>query len=211
MTCQSLPLIRGRQLFLLWKRTIPLSPASRRFPTPNRRPSQSSLPSATLKVLQEAKELRIPSAWLQPGSFDDDVLKFANEQGGFNAVVAGDAGRISKGVAEAINTLAQQENLFKIEVEAAQRPRDAVEDLLRQMVAQLGGINTRLRTFEGSVNRMEATVAGQGERLDNIDERLDSIDGHLANLTSATRNVRARASNARVTEAVTALTPLVNP
>ncbi|KAJ4034911.1 hypothetical protein NW763_014142 [Fusarium oxysporum] len=84
--------------------------------------------------------------------------------------------------AEAINTLAQQENLFKIEVEAAQRPRDAVEDLLRQMVAQLGGINTRLRTFEGSVNRMEATVAGQGERLDNIDERLDSIDGHLANL-----------------------------
>ncbi|KAJ4051387.1 hypothetical protein NW758_003730 [Fusarium oxysporum] len=85
-------------------------------------------------------------------------------------------------VAEAINTLAQQENLFKIEVEAAQRPRDAVEDLLRQMVAQLGGINTRLRTFEGSVNRMEATVAGQGERLDNIDERLDSIDGHLANL-----------------------------
>ncbi|KAH7467525.1 hypothetical protein FOMA001_g14914 [Fusarium oxysporum f. sp. matthiolae] len=79
------------------------------------------------------------------------------------------------------------------------------------MVAQLGGINTRLRTFEGSVNRMEATVAGQGERLDNIDERLDSIDGHLTNLTSATRNVRARASNARVTEAVTALTPLVNP
>ncbi|EXM13411.1 hypothetical protein FOTG_18138, partial [Fusarium oxysporum f. sp. vasinfectum 25433] len=26
-------------------------------PTPNRRPSQSSLPSATLKVLQEAKEM----------------------------------------------------------------------------------------------------------------------------------------------------------
>ncbi|TXB96707.1 hypothetical protein FocTR4_00010952 [Fusarium oxysporum f. sp. cubense] len=125
----------------------------------------SSLPSVTLKVLQEAKELRIPSAWLQPGSFDDDVLKFANEQGGFNAVVAGDAGRVSKGVAEAINTLAQQVNLFKIEVEAAQRPRDAVEDLLRQMVAQLGGINTRLRTFEGSVNRMEATVAGQAREL----------------------------------------------
>ncbi|KAK2471513.1 hypothetical protein H9L39_16806 [Fusarium oxysporum f. sp. albedinis] len=73
-----------------------------------------------------------------------------------------------------------------IEVEAAQRPRDAVEDLLRQMVAQLGGINTRLRTFEGSVNRMEATVAGQGERLDNIDERLDSIDGHLTNLLART-------------------------
>ncbi|KAH7216382.1 hypothetical protein DER44DRAFT_766026 [Fusarium oxysporum] len=97
MTCQSLPLIQGRQLFLLWKRTIPLSPASRCFPTPNRRPSQSSFPSATLNVLQEAQELRIPSAWLQPGSFDDDVLKFANEQGGFNAVVVGDGGRVSKG------------------------------------------------------------------------------------------------------------------
>ncbi|EXA32886.1 hypothetical protein FOVG_15860 [Fusarium oxysporum f. sp. pisi HDV247] len=33
------------------------------------------------------------------------------------------------------------------------------------MVAQLGGINTRLRTFEGSVNRMEATVAGQVREL----------------------------------------------
>ncbi|KAH8656474.1 hypothetical protein BGZ61DRAFT_500254 [Ilyonectria robusta] len=54
-------------------------------------------PSATLKVLQEAKELGIPSAWLQPGSFDDDVLKFANEQGGFDAVVAGDGGRGHEG------------------------------------------------------------------------------------------------------------------
>ncbi|WJG37413.1 uncharacterized protein FOBCDRAFT_287490, partial [Fusarium oxysporum Fo47] len=61
-------------------------------------------------------------------------------------------------VAEAINTLAQQGILFKNEVEAAQRPRDGVEDLLRQMGAQLGGINTRLRILEGSVNRMEATI-----------------------------------------------------
>lgn len=48
-------------------------------------------------MLQEAKELGIPSAWLQPGSFDDDVLKFANEQGGFDAVVAGDGGRGHEG------------------------------------------------------------------------------------------------------------------
>ena len=48
-------------------------------------------------MLQEAKELGIPSVWLQPGSFDDDVLKFANEQGGFDAVVAGDGGRGHEG------------------------------------------------------------------------------------------------------------------
>ncbi|KAI8689804.1 hypothetical protein NW759_005245 [Fusarium solani] len=65
-------------------------------------PKQTSIsvitpPSATLKVLQEAKELGIPSVWLQPGSFDDDVLKFANEQGGFDAVVAGDGGRGHEG------------------------------------------------------------------------------------------------------------------
>ena len=65
-------------------------------------PKQTSIsvitpPSATLKVLQEAKELGIQSVWLQPGSFDDDVLKFANEQGGFDAVVAGDGGRGHEG------------------------------------------------------------------------------------------------------------------
>ncbi|KAJ9413928.1 hypothetical protein QL093DRAFT_2122128 [Fusarium oxysporum] len=103
-------------------------------------------------------------------------------------------------VAEAINTLAQQGILFKNEVEAAQRPRDGVEDLLRQMGAQLGGINTRLRILEGSVNRMEAT-------------HHKPFPPFFINIcrTSATRNVRARASNARVTETVTALTPLANP
>ncbi|KAF7559917.1 hypothetical protein G7046_g4242 [Stylonectria norvegica] len=65
-------------------------------------PKQTSIsvitpPSATLKVLQEAKELGIPSVWLQPGSFDDDVMKLASEDGAFSAVVAGDGGRGHEG------------------------------------------------------------------------------------------------------------------
>ncbi|KAF5625394.1 hypothetical protein F52700_9113 [Fusarium sp. NRRL 52700] len=65
-------------------------------------PTQTSLsvitpPAATLKVLQEAKEKGIPSVWLQPGSFDDAVLKFANAPGAFEAVVAGDGGRGHEG------------------------------------------------------------------------------------------------------------------
>ncbi|CAM1511644.1 Fc.00g091570.m01.CDS01 [Cosmosporella sp. VM-42] len=65
-------------------------------------PKQTSIsvitpPSATLKVLKEAKELGVPSIWLQPGSFDDDVIKFASENGTFDAVVAGDGGRGHEG------------------------------------------------------------------------------------------------------------------
>ncbi|KAH7160958.1 CoA binding domain-containing protein [Dactylonectria macrodidyma] len=65
-------------------------------------PKQTSLsiitpPSATLKVLQEAKKLGIPSVWLQPGSFDDEVMDFANGNGAFEAVVAGDGGRGHEG------------------------------------------------------------------------------------------------------------------
>jgi len=47
-------------------------------------------PAVTLKTLQEAKELGIPSVFLQPGTFDDEVLKFAKDN--FEAVVAGDGG-----------------------------------------------------------------------------------------------------------------------
>ncbi|KAF4982417.1 hypothetical protein FZEAL_1935 [Fusarium zealandicum] len=65
-------------------------------------PKQTSIsiitpPPVTLKALQEAKDSGIPSVWLQPGSFDDDVLKFVNEQGAFEAVVAGDGGRGHEG------------------------------------------------------------------------------------------------------------------
>lgn len=65
-------------------------------------PTETSLsvitpPAATLQVLQEAKEKGIPSIWLQPGSFDDAVLKFANSPGTFEAVIAGDGGRGHEG------------------------------------------------------------------------------------------------------------------
>ncbi|KAJ0114545.1 binding domain-containing protein [Diaporthe amygdali] len=60
-------------------------------------------PPVTLKVLEEAKKLGIPAVFLQPGTFDDEVLKYAREgEGedagaqadgqGFKAVVAGFGG-----------------------------------------------------------------------------------------------------------------------
>lgn len=54
-------------------------------------------PAVTLKVLKEAKDLGVPSVWLQPGSFDDEVMKYAHEEGAFEAVVAGDGGRGHEG------------------------------------------------------------------------------------------------------------------
>ncbi|GAB1319577.1 Acetate--CoA ligase [ADP-forming] II subunit alpha [Madurella fahalii] len=47
-------------------------------------------PAVTLKTLEEAKNLGVPSVFLQPGTFDDAVLEFAREN--FKAVVAGDGG-----------------------------------------------------------------------------------------------------------------------
>ncbi|KAI2602234.1 NAD(P)-binding protein [Hypoxylon sp. NC1633] len=54
----------------------------------------------TLNVLKEAKKLGIPAVWLQPGTWDEAVLKYASgeetedgEEGGYEgAVVAGDGG-----------------------------------------------------------------------------------------------------------------------
>lgn len=54
-------------------------------------------PAATLKVLREARELGVPAVWLQPGTFDDEVIRFAREEGAFQAVVAGDGGRGGEG------------------------------------------------------------------------------------------------------------------
>lgn len=60
-------------------------------------------PAVTRKVLEEAKDLGVPAVWLQPGTFDDEVLAFARQgEGeaaeseadgrGFKAVVAGFGG-----------------------------------------------------------------------------------------------------------------------
>jgi len=62
---------------------------------PNPRETSISIvtpPSTTLNVLQEARDLGIPAVWMQPGSFDGEVLQFAREEGAFKAVVAGDGG-----------------------------------------------------------------------------------------------------------------------
>lgn len=52
-------------------------------------------PAVTLKTLEEAKELSVPAVFLQPGTFDDNVLAFAREN--FKAAVAGEGGRGGEG------------------------------------------------------------------------------------------------------------------
>jgi len=49
----------------------------------------------TSALLKEAKEAGIPAVWLQPGTFDDDVLTYAKEN--FTAAIAGDGGRGGEG------------------------------------------------------------------------------------------------------------------
>lgn len=63
-------------------------------------PTQTSLsvvtpPPVTLQVLKEAHSVGIPAVFLQPGTFDDAVLEFANKH--FEAAIAGDGGRGSEG------------------------------------------------------------------------------------------------------------------
>ncbi|KAL7913238.1 CoA binding domain-containing protein [Trichoderma velutinum] len=54
-------------------------------------------PGITINVLKEAKSVGIPAVWLQPGTFDKDVLDFALADGTFEAVVYGEGGRGSEG------------------------------------------------------------------------------------------------------------------
>lgn len=54
-------------------------------------------PPITLDVLKLAKEIGIPSVWLQPGTFDDEVIKFAQAEPAFSALVYGPGGRGSSG------------------------------------------------------------------------------------------------------------------
>jgi predicted CoA-binding protein len=53
-------------------------------------------PKVTKKVLEEAKKLGIKGVWLQPGSFDDEILKQALEDWS-EAGVGGDGGRGGEG------------------------------------------------------------------------------------------------------------------
>jgi predicted CoA-binding protein len=59
-------------------------------------PSETALsiitpPAVSLKVLQEAKEAGIQSVWLQPGSFNDEVIAFARKE--FKAAIGGTDGQ----------------------------------------------------------------------------------------------------------------------
>lgn len=54
-------------------------------------------PAVTIDVLKEAHNVGVPSVWLQPGTWDEDVLKFAHADGNFEAVVYGPGGRGSEG------------------------------------------------------------------------------------------------------------------
>ncbi|KAI1300621.1 CoA binding domain-containing protein [Xylaria venustula] len=57
-------------------------------------------PPVTLEVLKEAKRVGIPAVWLQPGTFDDEVIRFArgrDTQGYAGEVIAGDGGAGSEG------------------------------------------------------------------------------------------------------------------
>ena len=49
----------------------------------------------TSKVLREAKEAGVPAVWLQPGTFDEDVLEYAKQN--FEAAVGGKGGAGSEG------------------------------------------------------------------------------------------------------------------
>ncbi|EOA83810.1 uncharacterized protein SETTUDRAFT_164229 [Exserohilum turcica Et28A] len=52
-------------------------------------------PSVTRTLLREAKEAGIPAVWLQPGSFDNEILDYAKAN--FKAAIAGDGGWGSEG------------------------------------------------------------------------------------------------------------------
>jgi hypothetical protein len=52
-------------------------------------------PAVTKKLLKEAKEAGVPAVWLQPGSFDKEVLEYA--QANFEAAIAGNGGRGGEG------------------------------------------------------------------------------------------------------------------
>ncbi|ERS97540.1 uncharacterized protein SPSK_03661 [Sporothrix schenckii 1099-18] len=54
-------------------------------------------PPVTLQVLQDAQKLGIGAVWLQPGTWDDDVVKYATTKGHFTDVVAGEGGRGDEG------------------------------------------------------------------------------------------------------------------
>jgi predicted CoA-binding protein len=85
--------------------TITAPPSSTSYTTlpslsalPNPKSTSVSIitpPKITRKVLEEAKGLGIKSVWLQPGTFDDEVLGYARKE--FENAVGGEGGVGSEG------------------------------------------------------------------------------------------------------------------
>lgn len=63
-------------------------------------PSKTSLsiitpPSVTRKILQDAKKAGVQAVWMQPGTFDEEILEYAVNE--FEAAVGGEGGRGGEG------------------------------------------------------------------------------------------------------------------
>jgi len=63
-------------------------------------PAETSLsiitpPAVTINLLKEAKEAGIPAVWLQPGTYNDEILDYATKE--FKAAVGGEGGGGSEG------------------------------------------------------------------------------------------------------------------
>lgn len=72
-------------------KTYPTIPDILDLPNPTKTSvSFITQPEVTLETLKKAKEIGVPAVWLQPGSFNDEVLKYASEE--FKSAVAGRVG-----------------------------------------------------------------------------------------------------------------------
>lgn len=75
--------------------------ATKPSPSKLEHPTETSLsvitaPPITMKLLKEAKEVGVKAVWLQPGTFDDEVMRYAKSAFP-GAVVGGNGGGGSEG------------------------------------------------------------------------------------------------------------------
>jgi hypothetical protein len=75
--------------------TVPSPTALKDPPASDYSLSVITPPAVTKTLLKEAKEAGIRAVWLQPGSFDAEVLEYAKAN--FQAAIAGEGGRGGEG------------------------------------------------------------------------------------------------------------------
>lgn len=90
------PINPREQTIKLQLRELPTASSPKALPNP----TETSLsfvtpPPVTLNLLKEAREVGIKAVWLQPGTFDHEVLSYANSN--FEASIGGDGGLGSEG------------------------------------------------------------------------------------------------------------------